>query len=404
MVYYHSILSYRTRSLTDNIFDVESYSHTTVTMPEDNQNSIKCSENSTEQKTEECPPHKNDQKEKEEQSQENKILLSEKKPRECPKMTLEEAAKLEVMRLNTGDRTPVSLMQELLSRRGSAPKYELIQIEGVINEPIFKYRISLASESKLYVAIGSGKSKKEAKHNAAKSVLDQLIGCDEKVLCQKENIFKVEPNPVGQLQEASMIRKWPPPVYETEETTGLPHERMFTVCVYVNVYKEEGIGKSKKIAKREAAHNMLKFLETIPIELAENKSEDDLDEKGDTNGLKQSHDSNFLTPQVIKKIQQYHTVFLQKNKGPLLENFLSMKNIEKQIEDPIEFLEDLGDELKYNVSFVEIEEMSKADTFQTLLQLTTTPVTVFCGSGVTIEDAKMEAVYKALEFLQIMNR
>lgn len=316
-------------------------------------------------------------------------------------ITLEEAARLEVMRLSIGDRTPVSLMQELLSRRGTAPKYELIQIEGAINEPIFKYRISLASESKFYVAVGSGKSKKEAKHNAAKSVLDQLIGQDEKLITQKENVFKVDPNPVGQLQEACMTRKWPPPVYETEETTGLPHERMFTVCVYVNVYKEEGMGKSKKIAKREAAQNMLKFLETVPIELPEQKTGEDADDKSEN--LKNTHDSAFLSPQVIKKIQKYHTVFTQKSKGPLLQQLSLTQNPCQEIESPIEFLEELGDEIKFKVSFVDIEEKSKTDLYQSLLQLTTTPVTVFCGTGSSPDDAKLEATQRAFEFLKIMN-
>lgn len=318
-------------------------------------------------------------------------------------ISLEESARLEVMRFNTGDRTPVSLMQELLSRRGSAPKYELIQIEGAISEPIFKYRISLASESRVYVALGSGKSKKEAKHSAAEAVLDQLIGRDEKVICQKENLFKTEPNPVGLLQDASMSRKWPPPIYETEEITGLPHERIFRVCVYVNVYKEEGVGKSKKIAKREAAQNMLKYLETVPIEVMDKKG-DDIDEKGESNGLKQTHDSSFFTPQVLKKIQHYHTLFAQKNKGHLLGTFLSMRSVQQEIEDPCEFLEELGYEMNFTVSFVPIEEKSKSNTFQSLVQLTTSPVTVFCGSGLNLEDAKLEGVYKAFDFLKIVNR
>lgn len=378
-------------------------------MAED-QNSNTCNSNKTNLKiSENSPQSKVEQNEKDEPTKGKSVLPDENETAQSERVdqaniSLEEAARLEVMRLSTGDRTPVSLMQELLSRRGSAPKYELIQIEGAINEPIFKYRISLASDSRVYVALGSGKSKKEAKHNAAKAVLDQLIGRDEKVLCQKENLFKTEPNPVGQLQEASMARKWPPPIYETEETTGLPHERIFTVCVYVNVYKEEGMGKSKKIAKREAALNMLKFLETIPIEVVEKRAGDDADEKGESNGLKQTHDSTFLTPQILKKIQQYHTDFTQKTKGILLDKFLSITNVEQQIEDCFDFLDDLGDEMKFTVSFVDIEEKSKADKFLSLLQLTTTPVTVFCGSGLTIEDAKLEAVHKAFDFLQIVNR
>lgn len=70
-------------------------------------------------------------------------------------------------------KTPVSVLQELLSRRGITPKYELVQIEGAIHEPIFRYRVFLSNE---FVATGTGRSKKEAKHAAAKNLLDLLVG------------------------------------------------------------------------------------------------------------------------------------------------------------------------------------------------------------------------------------
>lgn len=41
-------------------------------------------------------------------------------------------------------KTPVSVLQELLARRGTVPKYELVQIEGVIHEPTFRYRVTVA--------------------------------------------------------------------------------------------------------------------------------------------------------------------------------------------------------------------------------------------------------------------
>lgn len=70
-------------------------------------------------------------------------------------------------------KTPVSVLQELLSRRGIAPKYDLVQIEGAIHEPIFRYKVFLSNE---FVATGTGRSKKEAKHSAAKNLLELLVG------------------------------------------------------------------------------------------------------------------------------------------------------------------------------------------------------------------------------------
>lgn len=72
------------------------------------------------------------------------------------------------------NKTPVSLLHELLSKRSRTPKYELVQTEGEIHEPIFRYRVSFANED----ALGTGTSKKEAKHNAAKDLLRKLCNLD----------------------------------------------------------------------------------------------------------------------------------------------------------------------------------------------------------------------------------
>ena len=68
-------------------------------------------------------------------------------------------------------KTPVSLLQELYVRKGITPKYDLVQIEGAVHEPTFKYRVTVGE----LVATGCGQSKKKAKHTAAKAMLDKLI-------------------------------------------------------------------------------------------------------------------------------------------------------------------------------------------------------------------------------------
>lgn len=57
-------------------------------------------------------------------------------------LPLDEAARLEMKALPS--KTPVSILQELLSRRGTTPKYELVQVEGVVHEPTFRYRVTVA--------------------------------------------------------------------------------------------------------------------------------------------------------------------------------------------------------------------------------------------------------------------
>lgn len=77
---------------------------------------------------------------------------------------------------------------------------------------------------------------------------------------------KVLGNPIGWLQELCMYRRWPPPTYETELEVGLPHQRQFTIACVVLKNREIGQGKSKKIAKRLAAHKMWVRLQESPLD------------------------------------------------------------------------------------------------------------------------------------------
>jgi len=95
---------------------------------------------------------------------------------------------------------------------------------------------------------------------------DKIILCI--FLCSSQNLQelqtygeeKIVNNPIGALQEMCMSRHWPPPKYSMEGEEGLPHERQFTIVCSILKYREVGQGKSKKVAKRHAAHKMWQAL------------------------------------------------------------------------------------------------------------------------------------------------
>ncbi|XP_059488358.1 interferon-inducible double-stranded RNA-dependent protein kinase activator A homolog isoform X3 [Neocloeon triangulifer] len=269
-------------------------------------------------------------------------------------------------------KTPVSVLQELLSRRGTTPKYELVQIEGAIHEPTFRYRVTVGE----VIAVGTGRSKKEAKHAAAKAILDKLVGLSDSALpgggppsnipdvtSQIVSPFddKIPGNPIGTLQEMCMSRRWPPPVYDLKSEKGLPHERLFTIacCVFKNV--ETGTGKSKKLAKRQAAHKMWLKLKDMPVE--QPNASVGLEDDDENTSL--VSDSNF--------------------------NY-------------IKFLQEISHEQQFEVTFVDIEEKAKSGAVQCLVQLSTLPVAVCYGSGPTPKDAQSAAARNALEYLKIMTK
>ncbi|XP_040168446.1 interferon-inducible double-stranded RNA-dependent protein kinase activator A homolog isoform X2 [Anopheles arabiensis] len=287
---------------------------------------------------------------------------------------IEEALKSELTTNNM--KTPISVLQELLSRRGITPQYDLIQVEGAVHEPTFRYRVSYQDKD----AMGTGKSKKEAKHAAAKALIDKLTGSiflDHPAVymnVHKPEVVNVhtnnnvngeeEPtgNPIGWLQEMCMARRLPPPTYETETEEGLPHERQFTIACVVLNYREVGEGKSKKIAKRQAAQRMWQRLQDQPLEPSQIMQL--LDEEGNEENLS-----------------------------------LCDRSI-----DFIRLLADIAKEQRFEVTYVDIEEKAGNGKFQCLVQLSTMPVAVCHGSGNSIQEAQSYAARNSLEYLKIMTK
>uniref|UniRef100_V5GG80 Interferon-inducible double stranded RNA-dependent protein kinase activator n=1 Tax=Anoplophora glabripennis TaxID=217634 RepID=V5GG80_ANOGL len=281
------------------------------------------------------------------------------------RLSLGEEAKLEMASMPL--KTPVSVLQELLSRRGITPKYELVQIEGAIHEPIFRYRVLINPD---LLATGTGRSKKDAKHAAAKNLLDLLVGKQTPEQANQTNGTpgatditsqvvspyddKVMGNPIGWLQEMCMSRRWAPPAYNMEHEEGLPHERQFTIACIVMSFREVGTGKSKKLAKRMAAHKMWQTLQDLPL--------DAFDIDDDTLAINVK-DFSF-----------------------------------------IQYLQDIATEQSFEVTYVEIEEKTLSGACQCLVQLSTLPIAVCCGTGKTPKEAQISAAHHALEYLKIMSK
>ncbi|KAL9926872.1 interferon-inducible double-stranded RNA-dependent protein kinase activator A homolog isoform X2 [Glossina fuscipes] len=301
------------------------------------------------------------------------------------KLSLEDSVKLTDVN-GFAMKTPVSLLQEILSRRGITPNYELVQIEGAIHEPTFRYRVSFNDKDVPFTAMGAGRSKKEAKHSAARGLIDKLTGVQivdsqANVLNNNINIQdgivdpgannaagsgdgadKVVGNPIGWLQEMCMSRRWPPPTYETETEVGLPHERLFTIACTILNFREVGKGKSKKIAKRMAAHKMWTRLQETPLD----------------------------NSQILETIRSE----LDSDKTCLVSTKI----------DYIKLLAEIAQENQFEVTYVDIEEKTFSGQYQCLVQISTLPVGVCHGSGPTPADAQKQAAQNALDYLKIMTK
>lgn len=132
-----------------------------------------------------------------------------------------------------------------------------------------------------------GRSKKEAKHAAAKALIDKLTGMNisDQFYQTKANLSgngaastgsnasfdekNSMNNPIGMLQEFCMQKHWPPPQYQVEVEIGRPHEKEFSIRCTVLKFCEIGTGKSKKIAKRQAAQRIYERLQNLSLDQSE---------------------------------------------------------------------------------------------------------------------------------------
>ncbi|MCL4126969.1 UNVERIFIED_CONTAM: hypothetical protein GTU68_053310 [Idotea baltica] len=301
-------------------------------------------------------------------------------------------------------------------RRGISPKYDLLQIEGPVHEPTFVYRVTVGE----YAANGSGQTKKKAKHAAAKAVLDIIIQGGSGSTGQSSSTPEISSsqvvspyddgipgNPVGQLQELCMSRRWPPPTYELTAEEGFPHERTFSICCTIGSHKDIGAGKSKKLSKRQAAHKMIQKLKDQPVEhLPMNVLADDDDEIAQKlaarySGLKDSKMMSLSTSD-SRKVSQFHKN-LKQDIGPKLRE-LQNSSLDSLMLEFVQMLQDISQEANFVVTYVEIEEKSISGQYQCLVQLSTAPVAVCYGTGPTMKEAQAQAALNALEYLKIMTK
>lgn len=174
---------------------------------------------------------------------------------------------------------PITLLQEICSRNGFTAEYQLLSTEGSVHEPTFKIAVTVDD----ITVTASGQSKKKARHAAAREAIEKLrqrtnlnfdgINFNSMTSIGEPTTKSVyamatnEANPVGKLQEICMKMRVNPPDYETCAESGLAHERIFMLSCTISSLKltTVGEGRSKKLAKRQAAEHMLAKLESSEI-------------------------------------------------------------------------------------------------------------------------------------------
>lgn len=177
------------------------------------------------------------------------------------------------------NKSEISQVFEIALKRNLPVNFESFPLTQVAREsgpPHMKNFVTRVSVGE-FVGEGEGKSKKISKKNAARAVLEQLrrlppLPAVERVkprikkksqpTCKLQTApdYGQGMNPISRLAQIQQAKKEKEPEYMLLTERGLPRRREFVMQVKVGHHTAEGAGTNKKVAKRNAAENMLEIL------------------------------------------------------------------------------------------------------------------------------------------------
>ncbi|XP_023336906.1 RISC-loading complex subunit tarbp2 isoform X2 [Eurytemora carolleeae] len=303
---------------------------------------------------------------------------------------------------------PVGALQERFQSRGITPVYRVVQAAGASHAPTFSFQVILGE----LTATGAGSSKKQAKHSAARAMLDKLDGRvpaqdGQQPLppVQDPNFSQAPGNTVGGLQELCVKQGFPMPTYSDGTVDGQPHQRNFSITCTVGKMQENGAGGSKKDAKREAAQKMIDKLKS----LGQNRTEqvggvvDVLSAEDEEMITKISNMKiDLLTPDASEKVAAFYKN-LQNANGKFLAK-LHVTSLSNRSVNYKTMLEDVSKEQKFEVTYVEVEEKNDDGEHQCLVQISTLPIAVCYAAGKDYDKAQNEAARITLNYLKMMTK
>ncbi|XP_059426573.1 double-stranded RNA-binding protein Staufen homolog 1 isoform X1 [Carassius carassius] len=171
------------------------------------------------------------------------------------------------------NKSEISQVFEIALKRNMSVNFEVLKEAGPPHMKSFVVRVTVGEFS----GEGEGKSKKIAKKLAATAVLEELRKLPQLPVTDKiplrikkksKSIIKLQTspeygqgmNPISRLAQIQQAKKEKEPEYTLVTERGLPRRREFVMQVSVGCQNAEGMGPSKKVAKRNAAEKMLELL------------------------------------------------------------------------------------------------------------------------------------------------
>uniref|UniRef100_A0A2K6BKF9 Interferon-inducible double-stranded RNA-dependent protein kinase activator A n=1 Tax=Macaca nemestrina TaxID=9545 RepID=A0A2K6BKF9_MACNE len=251
-------------------------------------------------------------------------------------------------------KTPIQVLHEYGMKTKNIPVYECERSDVQIHVPTFTFRVTVGD----ITCRGEGTGKKLVKHRAAEAAINILkdnasicFAVPDPLMSDPSKQPKNQLNPVGSLQELAFHHGWRRPEYTLSQEGGPAHKREYTTVCRLEAFMETGKGASKKQAKRNAAEKFLAKFSNI------------------------SPENHISLTNVINLLKR---------------SLLSIPNT-----DYIQPLSEIAKEQGFNITYLDIDELSANGQYQCLAGLSTNPITVCHGSGIS-------CAHNTLQYLKII--
>ncbi|GAB5575784.1 interferon-inducible double-stranded RNA-dependent protein kinase activator A isoform X2 [Prionailurus iriomotensis] len=306
-------------------------------------------------------------------------------------------------------KTPIQVLHEYGMKTKNIPVYECERSDVQIHVPTFTFRVTVGD----ITCTGEGTSKKLAKHRAAEAAINILKAnasiwhFPDPLMPDPSKQPKNQLNPIGSLQELAIHHGWRLPEYTLSQEGGPAHKREYTTICRLESFMETGKGASKKQAKRNAAEKFLAKFSNISPE-----NHISLGTKGNLQSSiapavgegirKQAPSKNVdgVTNVVGHSLGcTWHS--LRNSPGEKI-NLLKRSLLSIPNTDYIQLLSEIAKEQGFNITYLDIEELSANGQYQCLAELSTSPITVCHGSGISCGNAQSDAAHNALQYLKII--
>ncbi|XP_029046588.2 RISC-loading complex subunit tarbp2-like [Osmia bicornis bicornis] len=353
------------------------------------------------------------------------------------------------------NKTPIMVLQDASVKLGTLPVYTEISSVSSTHQNKFVIRVAWRN----YTAEGTAYNKKEAKQNAATKMISLLLL--EKEIPETLLLSVVKPtgsitlpkesntsttidylyssitnnsnvsdkeefmNYVGLLNEHCQQNNFPNPIYDNIAIAGPSHIPMFTISCTVGSVCQKGCARTKKIAKQEAAKQVLENLQShLPPVIKHNTKTSDTMNDLNVQFMELSTDQpkyeNFNKEKVLEaygrtrqipvlfkphiKVEDYVKVLSNLCHSLDVTNQNCLKNVCNTLglQNVNTLKAIIHKAFETNVEEVNFKTVDGKSAIG--LKLNTNPIICQIGIGVTKEEARKNALCKLLEFVLLFQK